>query len=43
MTKNLEKEFDLPPMEEVIKKAKEKNDEQETVSKAEDSKTEERQ
>ena len=43
MTKNLEKEFDLPPMEEVIKKAKEKNDEQETVSKTEDSKTEERQ
>tara|TARA_B100001094_G_scaffold330863_1_gene397237 strand:- start:94 stop:714 length:621 start_codon:yes stop_codon:yes gene_type:complete len=43
MTKNLEKEFDLPPMEEVIKKAKEKNDEQETVSETEDSKTEERQ
>jgi hypothetical protein len=35
MTKNLEKEFDLPPMEEVINKAKEKTNEQETVSKTE--------
>ena len=28
MTKNLEKEFDLPSMEEVIQKAKEKFDEE---------------
>ena len=34
MTKKLEEEFDLPPMEEVIRKAKEKADE-ETIEKTE--------
>tara|TARA_Y100000590_G_scaffold417080_1_gene516454 strand:+ start:4794 stop:5411 length:618 start_codon:yes stop_codon:yes gene_type:complete len=37
MTKKLEEEFDLPPMEEVIRKAKEKADE-ETIEKTENSK-----
>tara|TARA_Y100000592_G_scaffold24799_1_gene38873 strand:+ start:3409 stop:4029 length:621 start_codon:yes stop_codon:yes gene_type:complete len=40
MTKKLEKEFDLPPMEEVIKKAKEKTNEQEAIGETEDSKNE---
>ena len=40
MTKKLEKEFDLPPMEEVIEKAKEKANEQKTISEAEDKKIE---
>jgi len=42
MTKNLEKEFDLPSMEEVIQKAKENHDE-EAISKTEDDATETRQ
>ena len=37
MTKNLEKEFDLPPMEEVIEKAKEKTNEK-AIGETEDSK-----
>jgi tartrate dehydratase alpha subunit/fumarate hydratase class I-like protein len=41
MTKNLEKEFDLPSMEEVIQKAKENHDE-EAISKTEDDATETR-
>ena len=40
MTKKLEKEFDLPLMEEVIKKAKEKTNEQEAIGETEDSKNE---
>ena len=42
MTKNLEKEFELPSMEEVIQKAKEKSNE-EDVSKAEENEVEKRQ
>ena len=41
MTKNLEKEFNLPSMEDVIQKAKEKYDE-ETVNKTEDNASETR-
>ena len=42
MTKKLEKEFDLPPMEEVIEKAKEKANEK-TIGETEDPKNETRQ
>jgi len=41
MTKNLEKEFNLPSMEEIIQKAKENHDE-EAISKTEDDATETR-
>jgi len=42
MTKNLEKEFNLPSMEEIVEKAKEKYDE-EAISKTEENEVEKRQ